>query len=458
MDLELLAEFGERRSEAAFAELVQRYVDLVHSAALRLVVDSHLAEDVSQTVFVALAKQANEVTRKLARGAPLSGWLHLTTRNVAAKAVRTETRRRAREQEAAAMRELSTQSAEIGWDQIAPHVDHALAELNAADRDALLLRFFERKTARQIGARLGLSEEAAQKRVVRALDRLRQVFAARGIAISSTTLGSIMGAHVIEAAPSALAVGISQFALTAGSATIAPGAAAWFHHFASQIAMTKVQTSILVVATSAALLPIGLEQMELNKLRAELAAAGAARKLPAPVQSESIPSGLATSTSEEDEIARLRREAERLRLQIATQGGERKASGRARPGPTLLKIGQSVPLSELVFAGNDTPAAALQSIVSFQRDGDLEAFLEIALLPPDKAAEIHQLMASAERREELRNRLADEVRGTAEVEILAEKRLNERRMQVVYKATKQNEVSTNSAGFGLTSRGWLHLP
>ena len=97
-DSQLLHAYAEQRSEPAFSELVRRHVDFIYSAALRMVCDSHLAEDVTQGVFVALAKNAAQLKDRPV----LSGWLHRTAQNIAAQTVRTDVRRRAREQEAAA--------------------------------------------------------------------------------------------------------------------------------------------------------------------------------------------------------------------------------------------------------------------------------------------------------------------------------------------------------------------
>src|SRR5664279_4625582 len=130
-DQRLLREYAERRVEAAFGELVRRHVDLVYSAALRLVRDAHLAEDVTQGVFLALAQNAGQ----LADRPVLSGWVHGTTRNLAANAVRSEVRRHAREQEAAAMNELLAAEPDDDWQRIAPNLDAALGELNEADRE-----------------------------------------------------------------------------------------------------------------------------------------------------------------------------------------------------------------------------------------------------------------------------------------------------------------------------------
>jgi RNA polymerase sigma factor (sigma-70 family) len=135
-DQQLLREYTQRRAEAAFGELVRRHVDLVYSAALRMVRDAHLAEDVTQSVFVALSQSAGQLIER----AVLSGWLHRTTQTLAANAVRSDVRRRARDQEAAAMNDLLTTEPGAAWEQIVPHLDGALGELSEPDRDALLLR------------------------------------------------------------------------------------------------------------------------------------------------------------------------------------------------------------------------------------------------------------------------------------------------------------------------------
>src|SRR5438552_4747146 len=227
-DQELLRDYTGRRSEAAFAELVRRHVDFVYSAALRMVRDAHLAEDVAQGVFVALAQSASQL-----RDRPvLSGWLHRTAQNLAANTVRADVRRRAREQEAAAMNELHEPDAV--WEDIAPHLDDALGELSEADRDALLLRYFEGKSTRQIAQMLGTSEDAAQKRVSRALERLREFLAKRGVTAGASGLVVVLSANAVQSAPVGLAVTISTAASLAGT-TIAATATATS---ATAIAMT----------------------------------------------------------------------------------------------------------------------------------------------------------------------------------------------------------------------------
>jgi RNA polymerase sigma factor (sigma-70 family) len=244
-DQQLLRDYTESRSETAFAELVRRHVDLVYSAALRMVRDAHLAEDVTQGVFVAFAQNARELTDRPV----LSGWLHRTTQNLAANAVRSDVRRRAREQEAAAMNELLATQSEAVWEQIAPHLDAALRELSEPDRDALLLRYFERKSARDMALMLGTSEDAAQKRVSRAVERLREFFAKRGVAVSASGLVVAISANAIQAAPVGLAVTISTATALAG-ATLATTATITA---AKAIAMTTLQKTLItaVIATAA---------------------------------------------------------------------------------------------------------------------------------------------------------------------------------------------------------------
>jgi RNA polymerase sigma factor (sigma-70 family) len=221
-DQQLLRDYAahQQQSEAAFAELVRRHVDLVHTAALRMVCDAHLAEDVTQGTFVALAKNAS----RLAGHAVLSGWLHRTTQNIAAQTVRTEVRRRAREQEAAAMNEMVVHSPDVTWETIAPHLDVALGELGEADRDALFLRYFERKSAREMAQTLGISDEAAQRRVTRAVERLREFFGKRGVTVGAGGLMLVLSANAVQAAPVGLAVtistGISSLVTTASTGSL----------------------------------------------------------------------------------------------------------------------------------------------------------------------------------------------------------------------------------------------
>lgn len=219
-DQQLLHDYVTRHSDAAFAELVRRHVDLVYSAALRMVCEAHSAQDVTQGVFVALAQEAS----RLSNHPTLSGWLHCTARNLAAKTVRGDVRRRAREQEAAAMNELLNNEPAAAWEDIAPHLDAAMGELSETDRDALLLRYFENKSLREVGVALGMTDDTARKRVNRAVERLRQFLEERSVAVEASGLVGILSTNAIQAAPIGMAATISTAAL-GGAATLAAAAA-----------------------------------------------------------------------------------------------------------------------------------------------------------------------------------------------------------------------------------------
>ena len=177
-DWQLLQAYAKNRSEAAFAELVRRHLDWVYSVALRHVGDPHLAEDVVQSVFVLLARKA----RDLGPGTLVGGWLFRTTRLVAGHARRAEQRRKSREATACTMSHDTTSpdTDEILWQQLAPHLDQAVAALSEADRSAILLRFYEKMPLRQVGEKMGVSEEAAKKRVSRAVEKMREFLDRRG--------------------------------------------------------------------------------------------------------------------------------------------------------------------------------------------------------------------------------------------------------------------------------------
>src|SRR5437763_4207924 len=179
-DQELLKSYTEEGSDGAFGALVSRYVNLVHSAALRRVNgDQDLARDVAQVVFTDLARKA----RGLPRSVVLAGWLHRATRFAAGHVLRAERRRKAREQEAALMNSIQSEPGP-DWDRIRPILDTALDELSRMDRDAVVLRFFEQHSLAKIGQLLGVTEEAARKRVSRALEKLRVHLARRGTTVA----------------------------------------------------------------------------------------------------------------------------------------------------------------------------------------------------------------------------------------------------------------------------------
>ena len=248
-DLDLLRRFARDHAQDAFAELVQRHLNLVHSAALRQVRSPQLAEEVAQSVFCDLARNANKLC---AAGDPpvLTAWLYQVTRYTAVDVVRKESRRQLREQIAVEMNAMNADAA--SWNQIEPLLDEAMLELDVADRDAVLLRFFENKSLREVGQQLGVSDDAAQKRVSRAVERLREYFSKRNVTIGTGGLTAIIAANAVQAAPVGLAVTISTAAL-AGTAA----ATSTFIATSKTIAMTTLQ-KIFITATVAVLAGAGV--------------------------------------------------------------------------------------------------------------------------------------------------------------------------------------------------------
>src|SRR3954471_19954736 len=207
-DHELLRLYVQDASHEAFEELVRRHVALVHSAAMRQMGNPHDAEDVTQAVFVALAKNANRVRREQV----IAGWLVTATCHLASNAKRQAARRRRHEQRAAEMNPTENHpppSTPIGgadpWDAIARDLDDALGEMGDKHRDAIVLRYFEGKSVREVAEALQISEDAAKQRLSRALERLRGVFSRRGVTISATVLAGTLTANAVQAAPAALA-------------------------------------------------------------------------------------------------------------------------------------------------------------------------------------------------------------------------------------------------------------
>jgi RNA polymerase sigma factor (sigma-70 family) len=209
----LLRRYADPGDEGAFRKLVEQYIDLVYSAAVRRVGgDASLVQDVTQAVFTDLARKA----QSLRDVEMLGGWLHRHTGFIASSMVRSEHRRQIREQEAAQMN-ATNDSPDLLWQQLAPMLDDTIEALEPSDRQAVLLRFFERRDFHAIGAVLRISDDAAQKRVSRAVDKLRVLLAERGITLSVIILSSLLLGKTVIAAPAGLAANIAKLAL-AGTA------------------------------------------------------------------------------------------------------------------------------------------------------------------------------------------------------------------------------------------------
>ena len=212
-DMELLRDYDRQGSEAAFAALVQRHINLVYSVAFRHVGIAAHAEEITQAVFVILARKA----ARLRPDTVLESWLHETTRLTALRFLRGERRRQFREQEAYMQSTLQESAEASAWNQLAPLLDEALSRLGKNDRDAVMLRFFKGKNVCEVAAALSVSEAAAQRRVLRAVEKLRRFFTKHGVVLPSAVLTAAISANSVQAAPVALAKSVTAVAVAKGA-------------------------------------------------------------------------------------------------------------------------------------------------------------------------------------------------------------------------------------------------
>jgi len=365
-DQQLLRRYVTEGSDAAFGELVQRHVNLVYSVALREVAtDSHLAEDVAQLVFVDLARKA----RWLPRNVVLAGWLHRATRFAARQILRGERRRRRREQEALAMNETHSNT-EADWQQIRPVLDEALDGLNRADRDALVLRYFSQRSLAEVGVTLGTNEDAARKRIVRALAKLRNLLARRGVSTSTAALAAALSANAVHAAPAGLAVTLTSASLAGTSGT------AITLTTLKLMAMSKMKVGLIsAVVVAGVVTPLVVQYQsqarladENRALRLQLARMEQPPATPQPV------APAAASDEQFRELLRLRGEVSQLRQQTnelekaqrenrQLRASLSRAQQSTSPSNPEAPAGVDFPREAWAFAGYADPTAAFQSLI-----------------------------------------------------------------------------------------------
>jgi RNA polymerase sigma factor (sigma-70 family) len=315
-DTELLRRYIEERSEEPFAELVREHLGLVYSAALREVNgDRTLAEDVSQAVFTELARKAP----RLLHHPSLAGWLYITVRHLAANYRRSEQHRKLREQEAQTMNGLvADDTPTTAWAQIRPVLDDALHELSAADREAVVLRFLEDRSLGEVGARLGLNENAARMRVDRALEKLRGRLTRRGITSTASCVAAAMAVGVLTPAPEALAGSVVSTAMASGTAA---GTLLTLMKFMSMTSVKIGLVGAFVVVGVAA--PI-YQQTRLERVQAE---------------NEQLRAREPDLAAQEAELTSLRTELGRLQQAGTNQGElERLRLWQAQVQPELLRL------------------------------------------------------------------------------------------------------------------------
>jgi len=264
-DRELLRRYTAEKSEDAFARLVEQHLDLVYSVALREVRSHQLAEEVAQSVFVDLAGSAG----RLQADTLLTAWLYQVARRTAVDVVRRESRRQAREQRAHQDPVMNAPAND--WLEIEPLLDVAMGELEESDRAAVLLRYFENKSLREVGLKLGVSDDAAQKRVSRAVERLRDFFTKRGVSVGTSGLALAVSAHAVQAAPVGLAATIAASAVMAGAgvAAGAGAAVATAAPFTQVIAMNTLQKALLAAIVVAGFGTAIYETRRASNLRAQ---------------------------------------------------------------------------------------------------------------------------------------------------------------------------------------------
>jgi RNA polymerase sigma factor (sigma-70 family) len=375
-DSELLQAYAGRRSEAAFTELVRRHVDFVYSAARRMVRDSGLAEDVTQGVFLALARNAGQLSNRSA----LSGWLHRTAHNIASQTIRTDVRRRTREQMALSMNESFATESEPPWEQIAPFLDGAVNGLREPEREAILLRYFEQKSAREMAQILGTSEQAAHKRVSRAIERLRQILAGQGVSADSGGMLRAICVNAVQAAPPGLTSAISSAVATAGATVTATAT------ITKTIAMTTLHKALIVTALAAAVgAPMIVQHQSVSRLRqgnssllgqneqlvglpeenkrlSNLLAEAGNLQASAPNQARDLlrlRGEVGVLREQTNELRQLQAENQRLRFRLATNDS-------AVP---------TAPKDSWAFVGYADPEAAFQSAFWSMNQGDSAALL-----------------------------------------------------------------------------------
>ncbi len=258
-DQTLLRAYARNHCEDAFATLVSRHVNLVYSVAMRQVRHPDLAEEITQNVFIILARKAGT----LDDGVILPGWLCRTARYASSEALRNLRRRSQREQEAL-MQNIVNQPEPETWMHIAPLLEQAMESLGQKDHDALVLRFFQNKNFAEIGAAVGASEETAKKRVSRAVEKLRKIFVKRGVDFTTEAIAKNLSVHSVQTAPVTLAKTITAAALAKGA--VASVSTSTLIKGALKI-MTWTKTKITVIIVVGILLAAGTTTVVVHHIR-----------------------------------------------------------------------------------------------------------------------------------------------------------------------------------------------
>ena len=381
-DSELLRQYAQDRSEAAFSELVRRHIDFVYGVALRHARTTHRAEDATQAVFTDLARKAGSLSQRT----ELVGWLYTSARYAAYKIVRSEVRREKREQEADVIQEpAEPSSTNADWREIQPLLDDALNGLGEKDRSAVLLRCVKNLSFADVGAALQLSEEAARKRVDRALDRLRDRLTRHGVASTATALALALTEQGAIAAPASLAASVSTAAVAAGNATPFIGG------LIQIMSTSKIIAATAVVAGALAITAAWHEPPAANRAAAALAEADLAYTQISPRLAQARQNDRAADQERANLVRAL------ASLQAGPQGAGASEDGTAsgRRGGTPAGAGTAAADSQ---ANADKAAAIHREGTEYIRSGvrmDLLAFAKFMKLSPQQIDALADIEASS---------------------------------------------------------------
>jgi RNA polymerase sigma factor (sigma-70 family) len=348
-DAQLLREYAENGTEAAFSEIVTRHTNLVYSCAMRQAGSPDAAAEIAQNVFVGLARGAWALSDKLDRSASLAGWLCRTTRNLSLNHRRDEFRRQSRERQAMQTLNPSSETA-VNWENLRPVLDEAMSALSEPDYDALVMRFYQNQDLRSVGLALGVSDDTAQKRVSRALDKLRELLQRRGIATSAGALSAVLASSAVQAAPVGLAAAISTAALAATTVTTAT-----ILTHATMNWITLKSVAALTVAVAAAGTGTYLwQQNQITSLRNKNASLAAQRDGLTKERDDAVAAAAAKNAAsdglsdEKEELLRLRGEVGALRRQTNELSSLRQQNHQLQDA--LAQAAQSAPDADKLAA------------------------------------------------------------------------------------------------------------
>ncbi len=448
-DAELLATFARNRNEDAFRELVRRHLGMVFATARRLVGDAREAEEIAQTVFQLFAEKAGT----LVAGQPLAGWLYHTTRHHALHHVRSESRRRQREQLAVAMTPSSETSPPP--DQLVEELENALTELPADERDILVLRFLEDRQLREVGRELGVSEEAARKRVSRALDRLREVFARRGITASTGAITVALLGQSGVGVPATLGASITTTIL--GGTAAAATAALVTQTTATTMNLFNLKTAAAILGAAAVTgtTTYLVQEREADQLRADYQTLTETHGKLAVEQQEAREliqlrdEQIAALRRDVGDLPRLRGEVDRLNRELNRLAELQKENVRLRDQLTaLVQVGETEKNSPPIFPGQfvtkdlltpmgyDTPEAAMHTISWAEVFGDYDDVNEG--FGPDMLAKELQKAKGRDNFESLRSQIVPYLEG---VQVVARKTLAADQVEVRFRVKYFPEIS-----------------